>query len=78
MIRTPPQRTAYFCDALKPGIVFRVQHILASVWVIRDTNREVRVMIPGADGMKFKAVRSADKMDLASPDTDAITVPGVT
>ena len=64
----PPQRTAYFCRARRPGSVLRVSSTRALVPSSAATQCEVAVATPERWEAKFRAVRSAVSRPRVGPD----------
>ena len=59
-LKPPPQRTAYFSSARRPGVVLRVQQMRALVPAIASRHsRRSAVAMPERWPTKFSAVRSA-------------------
>src|SRR6266446_3067627 len=68
-LKPPPQRTAYFSSARRPGVVLRVQQMRARVPATRRTNSCVAVATPERRPSRLSAVRSAPSMARAGPVT---------
>src|SRR5690606_20739033 len=71
----PPQRTAYFCRARRPGSVLRLSRTRALVPATASTHRAVSVAIPDRWVTRLSAVRSAVRRALAGPSTVISTSP---
>src|SRR5215472_14332256 len=67
-LKPPPQRTAYFSSARKPGVVLRVQMMRALVCAIRATKAAVAVAMPERWPRKLSATRSAPRIARALPE----------
>ncbi len=74
----PPQRTAYFSRARRPGVVLRVSVMRARVPRTAWTYSAVRLATPDRWPSRFSATRSAARMARAFPRALASTVPGWT
>ena len=77
-LNPPPQRTAYFCSARRPGRVLRVQTMRAFVPATAFTSAAVAVAVPDSGPRKFSATRSAVSKLRAGPLTVASRVPAAT
>ena len=58
----PPQRTAYFSKARRPGVVLRVSQMRALVCLTLSTKAAVAVAMPERWQRKLSATRSAERM----------------
>ena len=67
----PPHRTAYFSSSRQPGVVLRVSRIFAGEPAAASTNFRVSVATPLSRWRKFRAVRSAARIDRSGPATVA-------
>ena len=74
----PPQRTAYFSSARRPGVVLRVSRTRAPVPSSASTQRCVSVATPDRWHSRLSAVRSAVRSRRVGAVTRAISVPGST
>ena len=74
----PPQRTAYFSNTRRPGVVLRVSRIIVPRRLTASTNLRVSVAVAHILCMKLRAVRSAARMLLALPRNMSIGSPGAT
>jgi len=74
----PPTRTAYLSRILSPGAVLRVSRIFAPVPATVRTKARVAVAMPHMRWKRFRAVRSAMRIDLRDPAISASFVPGTT
>ena len=71
----PPQRTAYFCSARRPGSVLRVSSTRVGDPSSASTQREVAVAMPERWHARLRAVRSATSIRWVSPSTRITTSP---
>ena len=72
--RPPPQRTAYFSSARRPGVVLRVSRISAPVPSTASTKRRVSVAIPDRRPRRLSAVRSPVRTARVRPEMRASSV----
>jgi hypothetical protein len=68
-LKPPPQRTAYFSKARRPGVVLRVQQMRVRVPATRRTNSWVAVATPERRPNRLSAARSAASTPRAGPST---------
>ena len=68
-LKPPPQRTAYFSSARRPGVVLRVQQMRVCVPATRRTNSCVAVATPERWPRRLSAARSAASTARAGPVT---------
>src|SRR5215831_15399190 len=73
-LKPPPQRTAYFSRARRPGVVLRVQQMRVRVPATRRTNSCVAVATPERWPSRLSATRSAERTARAGPATVTIAV----
>src|SRR3989442_5247731 len=66
-LKPPPQRTAYFSKARRPGVVLRVQQMRVRVPATRRTNSYVAVATPERRPSRLTATRSAASTASAGP-----------
>ena len=71
----PPQRTAYFSSARRPGVVLRVSRTAAPVPSTASAQRRVSVAMPDSRHSRFSAVRSPVSSPRVAAVSDSSTSP---